>query len=907
MTVQKKKRWPFILAALVLLLVGAGAFALWRLDSWLLERARAEAATLSQKLGRPVEVGSLSTRLWPYLGVQARGLSIGPAQGEPRPLLQLERVDVAVEARTVLSSRGKDIPVTHAEVLGLTVNVLRLEDGTTNLSRLVEKLTAEPSTPAEPQQPPAPPRDLSAVRVDRVALSDGALRFLDTTRPDATELSISDLDMVVENLRAGRPLELKLDAAVLSAQQNLHARLLTAPLPPTLVPVPERVELQLLPIELGPLTPFLPPSVGLQAGQVQADYKAELGSAVSGGTGPTRLAGTLRAAGLRFAEAEGGKALDVVLESDVSVALESGDLSLGKLELALGPARLSGHGRVLGLLTDTPKVEDFELVGKGLDPAALAEYYPPLRKQLGGMIAGPVGLVVRGSGTQDSQALKAEVDLTPVRLRVPEQLAKEAGAPLRVEARIAGAAASGGALRFDAQADLTGADLRPGELLDKAPGQKLAVLASGTYRPARGSKPLEVDVSNLKVDVREYTLAGTAGVSLAGEGKSSTTSYRLALKSPRLDGDALMLSDEEIEALTGRVPPPSTDPTRFNGLRGDMRFEVGALRYSDMDLSNLVAVVKQEDDRITVERFTSGLYGGTVDASGTWVKMGPPSPERPFEARMQVRGMDVARVLADFSDRQVLAGRFNGDVDLKGVGFSIERLKETLIGAIDGSMEQGRLLGFDMVAAVAGPLAKALPFAAKALQAEKLTDLGEMLPFGVKIENGVALLKKPITWTQPNAAVRLEGGIRLDGTLALAGAVNLMPDLIKRLTGGRAVPTEPIPVALKLTGKPWAPQVEGLDLRPAVEAIVKLAASGAARNLLGDKGGQVVDQVLSGDALKRAQEEAEAKRRELEERARQEAEAAKRELEEKARQEAEAAKKRLEEEAKKRLRGIFGK
>ena len=237
--------------------------------------------------------------------------------------------------------------------------------------------------------------------------------------------------------------------------------------------MPERVELKAEPIDLAPLGPFLGPEAGLQAGTLQADWTAQLGAAVPGGTGPTSLKGGLRAQGLRFAGAEGGKALDVVLDTDVTGDMNTGDLSLETLRLELGPARITGKGQVKGLLTETPAVQDFELVGQNLDPAVLAEYYPPLRKQLANQVAGPIGLVVRGGGTQESQALTAEVDLTPVRLRIPEQLSKEAGAPMRLTARLTGAAASGGALRFDAKTDLTGVDMRPGLLLDKRPGQTL--------------------------------------------------------------------------------------------------------------------------------------------------------------------------------------------------------------------------------------------------------------------------------------------------------------------------------------------------------------------------------------------------------------------------------------------------
>ena len=98
-----------------------------------------------------------------------------------------------------------------------------------------------------------------------------------------------------------------------------------------------------------------------------------------------------------------------------------------------------------------PLVVEPEQQGKNAEmtgnmPASAEGYdYPPLKKQLDGMIAGPVGLSVKGSGTQEAQALNLEVDLTPVRLRIPEQLSKEAGAPMKLTTRLTGAAASGGA------------------------------------------------------------------------------------------------------------------------------------------------------------------------------------------------------------------------------------------------------------------------------------------------------------------------------------------------------------------------------------------------------------------------------------------------------------------------------
>ncbi|PTL84892.1 AsmA family protein [Vitiosangium sp. GDMCC 1.1324] len=897
----KKKRWPYVVGGIVLFLVIVVAVALWRLDAFLLQRARTEAAQLSQTLGRPVEIGGVSTQLIPHVGAEVENVVVGAAEGEQVPLAELKRVDVAVALWPALTSRGKDIQVQNVEVSGLTVNVVRLPDGTTNVTRLQEKLAQQQPKEEEPPAEQKPPTDLSAVRVDRAALTDATIRFIDRSQAQARELAISDLDVEVKDLRAGKPLEVVLHAAVLAQQQNFHLTVQTAPLPASLTPVPERVVLKSEPIDLTPLGPFLGPEVGLQAGTLRADWTMDLGAAVPGGVGPTKLQGGLRAQGLRFTGAEGGKALDVVLDTDVTGDMKTGDLSLQKLLLELGPARLTGKGQVKGLLTETPSVQDFELVGQNLDPAALAAYYPPLRKSLAQQVSGPIGLVVRGGGTQQAQALTADVDLTPVRLRIPEQLAKEAGTPMRLTARLTGAAASGGPLRFDAKADLAGVDMRPGLLLDKRPGQTFTVDTAGTYQPASAKAPLKVDLSRLNVALLDSTMSGTASVALAGQGAKKTTAFSLALKSPRLNVDELLMTDEEIAAVTGSPPQKEkpqkeepNNPNRFNGMRGDMLFEIGALRMNEMDLSNMVAELKMVDDLVTVERFTTGVYGGTVSAGGSSVRLGPESSQRPFELKAEVRGMDVAQALSKRVPRKVLEGKFDGQMNLSGVGYETKSLQERLAGAIQGNLLGGVFSGMDIPAAVSGPLVKALPFTGKALDSEGMTRLADQLPFGLTIKNGVAQLSKPITWTRPEAAMSFDGGIRLDGTLDLAGTVNLGPPLIQKITLGRVKPTEPLPLALKLTGKAWSPEVTGLDVKPAALALAKMAASSAATELLGEKGKEVGKIINGGtDAAKQAaQAEADKRRKEAEERAKQEAE---------------AARKKAEEEAKKRLKGLFGR
>ena len=340
------KRWQKIVAIVAAVAVVALIVLSFVLDSILTSKAHEQAQKMSQEWGRPVQIGSVSTTLLTGLGARVSKVQIGPAQGEDAPLVDLQEVKVKLALLRAIFSGGKDVDIRSIEIDGLTVNVEKLPDGTTNLSRLQDKLAAESEKkPAEPKKE----SDLSFLRVDHAALHEGKVAFIDKTRPGAKELAVQHLDITVNDLRAGKPLEVLLKAAVLADKQNLELRMKAAPLPVTLRPAPTSVVLHVdPPIDVGPLGPFLGKEVGLQSGTLDADFDAELGAAVPGGSGPTSVKGVVKLAGLSFKGSEGGKKLDVVLDSDLKGDATAGDVQIDKLRLDIGPAGISGKGAPRG-------------------------------------------------------------------------------------------------------------------------------------------------------------------------------------------------------------------------------------------------------------------------------------------------------------------------------------------------------------------------------------------------------------------------------------------------------------------------------------------------------------------------------------------------------------------------------
>jgi len=860
MDASGKRRWPIVVGAVVGALVLVVIIGLFVLDSVLTSKAHDEATKLSQQLGRPVTIGSVSTKMLTGFGAAVKDVGIGPAAGEGVPLAQVKRVDVRVALLRAIFSRGKNVVIRSAEVDGLNVNLIRFGDGTTNLERLQDKLAQ-----TQPKEKKAPEEqnqgDLSFLRVDHAALRDARIALVDRSGREQRQLAIQHLDVTLDDLRAGKPLDVVVTAAVLAEQKNFELRLHAAPLPPTLMPTPERVTLKVQPIDLSPLAPYVPKDIGLQAGRLDANFDAQLGAMVPGGKGPTSIQGAVHALGLKFAGAEGGKALDVVLDSDVKGDAGKGEVQISKLRLDLGPAGITGQGRASGLNTPSPRIEGLEIRSHDLDPARLAAYYPPLAKQLKGQIAGPIGLLVHASGTQASQALELRVDLTPVKLVLPQTMTKAAGAPMTLVAHVKGA--SQGKLAFDANLDLAGADLRPGQSLDKAPGQRLELSAKGT-RTSSGTtaNPQQrMDLESVALHVLGDRIDAHGWLETKGVGDKATKQFDLLVTSDHLDLDRMLLPSTSQKKE--QKPPP--DPKTFAGLSGHATAKLSRVAYKKQQFQNVVAEVTMKEDQIDVQTASIQGLGGQIDAGGTRIKLA--HPKEPWHVATKMRGIDLEKASAMGSPKKVLGGRFDGDVTLDGRGEDITDLTKSLSGVMIGHVLDGKFYGKDIVASAASPVLGALPGALRGKVPQSgATDFGKDLPFGLTLKDGWARLKEPLKASTPQADMSFSGGLRLDGTLDMPGTVALTPATVQQLTGGRVKLDTNVPVGLRLVGPATSPRIADLDVRGAVEAIVKSAGSSLISGVLGGPADQKKEQ---------GQQVAQQKQQEVEQKAQQQADKAK--------------------------------
>jgi AsmA protein len=473
---------------------------------------------------------------------------------------------------------------------------------------------------------------------------------------------------------------------------------------------------------------------------------------------------------------------------------------------------------------------------------------------------------------------------------VPGQLAKAAGAPARLTARVD--AAGGGRLRFEAALDLAGVDLRPGAAVAKGPGDPLSLTARGSARVGKGT---EVTLEEVALTLLGDRLTGRGSASLGAAGPGATR-FELAASGERLDLDRLLLPTPPDAPAR---PPTAWRRESFAGLAGTAELRLAALRVEGAEMRDVVLRLRVEEDRMTLEECRLAAFGGTVSAAGSSVALAQPGP--PVTARLDLAGVAGKEVLALLSRRDVLDGRVDATVQLTGQGLGGAPLVKSLAGSIGGRLSGGVFKGKDLVAGVAGPLASRLPFTSKALTDEGGTPLGKELPFALTVADGRARLARPLAIDAGRGQLEVTGAVGLDGTLDLPGTLSLSPETVARLTLGKVRLAAPLPIAFTLAGPAWKPRLEKLGLDGAVKALAAQAAAGA----LGKAAG--VDAAAAEEKARAARAEAEASAAAAAAEAKARVEAERQRLAEEAKKAEADAKRRLEEEAARRLKGLFGK
>jgi AsmA protein len=724
------RRGRTLLGALLVVTVIAAGVAVGGglvVQRWANARKDTLVGELQARLGRPVKADPVKVSWLRGFAVETGGVEIGPASSiEPGPALRIEKARLRVALWRAVFSLGRRVHVKEATLAGVTANVVRFTDGSINWQQIRRRLASDQQGAS---MSPATRERLRGLVVEHAGVENARVRFVDLVRQRTAE--VSDLDLSIDGAGFTEPFHARLTAAVQSREKNLDldASFAAAPARDQLSPpLPRRLSILLRPIDLAPLAPFLAPGAlaELSEGKLAADLKMDLGAAVPGGEGPTSAKGEAHLTGARLA---GGERFDGSLETDLAADARAGNVDVRKLRVALGAMSLSSAGKLLDL-RGAPRFDGFTVTSNGLDFDTLRRYYPPLEQSTGLVLGGPFVVSASADADGGAQRFAARIDLTGASVAVPGKLNKPAGTRMLAEAtgRAEGKTVRCERLvlamdqaRVEGQATLQPAVKggRPFEASFQA--QPFAVRPLVTLLDPRSAGGLPDLRVGGRVNARgqlgrpdSMHVEVPAFTAASGPSQIAGSMSVENLDRPRvtLDARARFLDLDDFLPAKQEGPPRASKPAT----KPSMLARVQGRARLQVDRGRAQGIDYQDlkaDLSVAGGRLSAhALEVGVFGGkfSGAGSELPLAGEQQPFVAKGTVASMDVAALLARFAPgTKVLSGALSADIDLSGQGTRPVDLARTLTGRLSGAVANAQFLP----TALLDPVTKSLAHAVK--------------------------------------------------------------------------------------------------------------------------------------------------------------------------------------------------
>lgn len=615
-----------IVAAVLVVVIALVALALSNLDTLIADNKDRIVAQVADALGREVDVAEIGVSLWPGIGVRLSGFRVAddPAfSTEDFVRAEAARLDVALWP---LLSR--DIRVTRFVLQKPEIRIIRDADGRFNFESLaptpVAEATEETGVPTSEEQPRAGLPLLVAL----LDIEDGAVSFQD--RADGAELRVGRIELRARDVSLDTPVNVKLEAALLSDRRNVFVDLRAGPLgaegeTPAPVPLDGSLELRALdPAGLLRALPGLARSVS-PALTPLLDEVGPLSLAV-GVSGRMDL--------LRFSDVDLRAPVFGAETPNLRLAGNLGPVTVGDadppedtaidVQLSLGP--VAGE-RVLG-------------------HAALRELLP---RDLA--VEGPMFAAVTVAGTLDEVALTGTVDAAASTLRFGDLVSKAADHPLHLSVRAGWTPAALDVREFRIEAD------------------PLRVAADGRFGFDAGPA---MDLHLRSVQIGESSLEAAVRIKRFAPFRAEYAITAPLLRLADLQDDAGATTLQAAHA-NGRVWQQDAG-LRHTGRLNVERGAVAEMEFGDFALTSSIAdrVARLTDVKLRA-------FGGTLTGRGQYA-FDTESPR--FSAQTQVTDLQLSEFFRSVlpSTPQHIDGTATANLRVEGSGAGWEAIRPDLRG-----------------------------------------------------------------------------------------------------------------------------------------------------------------------------------------------------------------------------------
>ncbi|MBI4364514.1 MAG: hypothetical protein HY568_03710, partial [Candidatus Latescibacteria bacterium] len=331
-------------------------------------------------------------------------------------------------------------------------------------------------------------------------------------------------------------------------------------------------------------------------------------------------------------------------------------------------------------------------------------------------------------------------------------------------------------------------------------GKGINGTVQGLARPLRGLE-FHVEGNEISADVRSLRLSvGSTTANVTGtlvQGKPlGTGTFRIALDrliaeewAPTAGGAA------PAKPAANAAPPPPVPLRSF-----DAAVEIGELRSGGMRVKNLTAPVRFDGTNVAVAPIRGAIGTGTLEGALDLRSL-LASPR--YSLHLDVKRAPVEEVASGtLPFKSAISGLLSGVVDLSGPGFPGPQAGDSLVGSLNGTVEQGKILPSPTLSKLTGSLGLA----------EQRDVAFQTLTHSLRIAAGRLMLDR-IHCDMGADLAEMTGSVGLDRSLDLSLLLRLAPS---RFQGGgtlreiaRLARDEQgrVPIEVKIGGSDRAPTV----------------------------------------------------------------------------------------------------
>lgn len=644
-----------VLGVIVVLVVAVGIYAVLNLNGIIQKQRGLILSKASDALGRKVDVQDIHASLGWGVVADLRGVMIADdPQFSQTPFVQVADVYARVALMPLLNRR---IEVEQVSLKQPVVHIIRNQRGELNVGSIGKKpsigeaaapsstapppasgtapLKSAPLTGARPEeQTPAGAGTLGGVSVSSLIVEDATIVYQDV---GAAPVSVSAVNLDVENLGVSTPVDIKLSLAAIGTSKNVS---LTGKVGPLMTN--GAIDMNAIPLaldmELGPFTmaqlkavaqiaKAIPPQLNLTnpvtAGiKVNGTTQSIAFNVVTDLTGNQVVySGVLdKAAGVPLKLAAAGTRKDAGAAPQMEI--QSATLVLGDLDLKAGQIQL---GQNLSARLDSNR---FDLASTGKMLVALSKYNASGKAEIHALVR-----MVQKKPEVNGTVTLASVTVTP-----PGKRAIVGG--LSGDIKLAGKSAVAGPLAFD--------------------------LGSGHAR-------LTIDAQSIDPINATYDFSADVvkPAELTANPKPDATGDHL----DRLAVKGTVRGSTSEPAVTATVTSPS-------GMAQNITYR------------NLAVDATYGGQAVTISSLKVGAFSGTLDGNARATLGAEPV----FNVGLNLHGIDLQQALVSQKSKaaDTVRGQLTGQVRVAGRGDTFDKIKPTLSGNGQMAVANAKLIGVNV-------------------------------------------------------------------------------------------------------------------------------------------------------------------------------------------------------------------